>query len=121
MVERQISDFGRHEGDGDSAVRQPDPRILEEVLQRTILRSADSPATDEDIACLVPVAVDHPDKDVDEAMPHLVQAMLRRIFGSEMDSTWQTMTRTISESLLDDPTARLRAENLWQRLLATQA
>lgn len=120
MIEKQADASGAGEPHGDHTLRQPHPRILEEVLQRTILQAAEKPVTDEDLATLVPVARAHSSKSIDGAMPFLVDAMLRRIFGSEMDSSWSAMTRVICDSLLDDPSGRLRSEQLWNRLLAVQ-
>lgn len=103
--------------DAGPASARPDPRLLEEVLQHTsMLLSNDSSHTAADIECLQAVAERHGDEDLDTVLPRLVFAMLQRIFGDTAGAGWEPMTNAIAESLQEDPTARLRVENLWQRL-----
>ncbi len=99
----------------------PDPRILEEVLQRTVLLSSDLSDAEADIACLRPVATRFAGRGIDseQVLPELIRAMLGRVFGREVDRAWDPMVLTIAGSLLDDPTARVRVEKLWKRLCAS--
>lgn len=99
--------------------RRPNPRILEEVLQQTdLLLASEGSDVSEDVESLKSVAREHSGADVDSVLPHLVRAMLGRVFGRSVDQSWEPMTQMITESLREDPKARLRVETLWARLLA---
>lgn len=120
MASPEESEHEHHQSEPGGGPTRPDPRILEDVLQRTILLSDDSADTVEDLQCLRPVAEKHRGADINEALPHLVRAMLARVFGQTIDAEWAGMTETITSSLLDDPAARERVEKLWKRLCSTE-
>ncbi len=96
---------------------QPNQQILEEVLQKTISEYSDSSTSEEDIKCLRRVADKYRGQDLDaRILRDLVGAMLGRVFEQPMNASWKKMANTIAESMLEDPTALLRIEQLWKRI-----
>ncbi len=103
----------------DEAADQSDlmERVLEETLAAT---DAAAPLEPRELEALKEVARRHPDEPLTllPVATELVRAVLSTRFGHLRDGTesWQSMTSTIAETLMDDPSSRDRLQSLWAQL-----
>ena len=116
---RQSSPQAQHRPSGDTASRQ----FLDEVLRRTAQSMNSLSAETADPQALRAVAERYPGQPFSQpVLIELVHAGLCSQFGDLAASADRDrkMSRSIAESLYDDPTQRDRLELLWSRLSAAQ-
>jgi len=92
-------------------------RVLEETLAAT---DADAALEPGEVDALKQVARRHPNEPLtlSPVATELVGAVLSTRFGHLRDKAehWQSMSSTIAETLMDDPSSRDRLQSLWARL-----
>jgi hypothetical protein len=94
--------------------------LLEQVLAATLqLTGPDEPLQPEEMRALVNVAKQRKNEPLSvETIMELVQSALRLRFRRLAGTTaqWEHMTRQIAQTLFEDPQAKSRLQQLWDRL-----
>jgi hypothetical protein len=98
-----------------------DPRVMEQVLEETLLSTeSDRPLDADELQALARVGLRHTGQplSLEPVAVELVESILRHRFGERIEKSpaWTEMPRAIAATLWDSPDAHQRLDRLWGRL-----